>query len=479
MYAGKIEELLELPSQGNPYINFFKGSAEFYLGNDDAAMKDYKEGIRVFKLYNDTIYLASAYNNVGTLHWHANRLDSALIYFQLAKSYTYWHNRMLENNILAIANTLQNYRLSKKQIDIIKQNIGEDLDAYFMTNALNYYIQNDPVRADSLEQLIRSTYTEFKDVPVQLMAIYIENSWITDSVASVLVDWAPNSFIEDALRGLTESELIATAQFTPEVLRQLADNTPSEVDSIVLTVFAQLDSTSRAGLAGALSKLDSKNRLEALQKLKYAAKDFESTIAEKEDEFRSYTIVGIALMFIGLLVIIMSQYRRIQQVKESARLALLNAELAEKNSKMQVEINKVRSGIEDLTETSMQRLKGLRQAVEDLGNDKKQANTMLDDLNIIVTHEEGMMRFRIKNIVDNITAAGLKELESFMNDKEIQVLKLTLLNFRSKEIASLMGVSPQHINNMRSKMKTSIEETLNVEYDTFIMELEKNLLQPE
>jgi hypothetical protein len=160
-------------------------------------------------------------------------------------------------------------------------------------------------------------------------------------------------------------------------------------------------------------------------------------------------------------------------------LALLNAELAEKNSKMQVEINKVRSGIEDLTETSMQRLKGLRQAVEDLGNDKKQANTMLDDLNIIVTHEEGMMRFRIKNIVDNITAPGLKELESFMNDKEIQVLKLTLLNFRSKEIASLMGVSPQHINNMRSKMKTSIEETLNVEYDTFIMELEKNLLQPE
>lgn len=476
LMLGDLKELKEINSEGNPFIHFFKGSAEFYLANDSLSMHYYREGIRSFKRLKDTIYLASSYNNVGTLHWHADNLDSALIYFQKAKRYTYWHNRMLENNILAISNTLSDLELSKKQIEIIKENLtDDDLDPYFLTNALNYYNQCDPVSADSLSQFLRKTYMKFSEVPVQLMSIFIENKWIIDSVAPVLLETNPNSFLDDAIGGLVKSDLIASRQFSTAVLKDLARLTSSENDSILLMTFSKLDSTNRSDLANTLNDLDSEQRLEALKKLKSTAKGFEITIAEKENKFKRYIKVGTIGMFFGLLVIIFSQFRRIQQVRKSAKLSQLNAELAEKNNSIQKEVEKVRSGIEDLTSTSIKRIKELKIAVEGLDKNQKQSKALFSDLNIIVTHEEGLMRFRLKEVANKISAPHFEHLRKFLNEKEILILKLSILNFRSKEIASLLVVSPQHINNSRSKIKSTLEAELKVNYEEYIREIENSL----
>lgn len=477
MYSGEFEDLLKLPTEANPFIRFYRGSVLFYDGNLNGAMKNFRLANELFRFYNDTIYLASTFNNIGALHWHLDNLDSALIYFQKAKAYTHWYNDMLENNILAISNTLEDHELSRHQISYIKRNSNTSENPYFLNNAIQFYKHEESEKLDSLLHHVRGLYNYISEVPIEILPEFIRQGWLTDSIAYRMISEASNSFFDDAMNELLMNEIIADSSFTPEVLHELAMKCSLANDSTLAEIHAQLSSTDRVKLAQTIFQIDSDQRTESLKKLAYAAKDFQVQIEKKESQFRNYALFGMGLLTIGLIIIIISQYRRILQVKESARLSVLNAELAEKNSAMQAEISKVRSGIEDLAETSMKRLKGLRNAVEELGSNQKHAIGLLDDLNVITTHEEGMLRFKIKKIVDGTTCESIDTLKEKMGEREILILKLTIMNFRSKEIASLMGVSPQHVNNMRSKMKSAIEESTAMSYDEYIQKIENELFK--
>lgn len=475
MYSGEFQTLLDQPSEANPFTQFYRGSAYFYLGDTENSMKSYRSANVLFKFYNDTIYLASTYNNIGALHWHLDNLDSALIYFQKAKEYTHWYNDMLENNILAISNTLDDKSLSLYQIRYIKQNTDNENNPYFLNNAVQYYKKHDEENLDSILNHLRGLYAYLSEVPIQVLPEFIRQGWMLDSIVDVMLKQPSNSFYDDALNELLMNEIVGDSAFTSEVLHQLAVKSNSSSDSTLAEIYRSLNGTERAELARTIFNIDSDRRTESLKKLAYAARDFQVKIEQKESQFRNYALIGLGALTVGLILIIVSQYRRILQVKESARLSMANAELAAKNASMQEEISKVRSGIEDLAETSMKRLKGLRTAVEELGSNQKHAIGLLDDLNVITTHEEGMLRFKIKKIVDGTTCESIESLKEKMGDREILILKLTIMNFRSKEIASLMGVSPQHVNNMRSKMKTVIEETTSLDYDDFMQKVENEL----
>ena len=475
MFRGEFEDLLNLPTEANPFIRFYRGTVLFYNGNLNVAMENFKLANELFRFYNDTIYLASTFNNIGALHWHLDNLDSALIYFQKAKEYTHWYNDMLENNILAISNTLDDKALSLYQIRYIKQNTDNENNPYFLNNAIQFYKQEKSEKLDSILLHVRSLYNYISEVPIEILPEFIRQGWILDSIVDVMLKQPSNSFYDDALNELLMNEIVGDSAFTSEVLHQLAVKSNSASDSTLAEIYRSLNGAERAQLARTIFNIDSDRRTESLKKLAYAARDFQVKIEQKESQFRNYALTGLGALTVGLILIIVSQYRRILQVKESARLSMANAELAAKNASMQEEISKVRSGIEDLAETSMKRLKGLRTAVEELGSNQKHAIGLLDDLNVITTHEEGMLRFKIKKIVDGTTCESIESLKEKMGDREILILKLTIMNFRSKEIASLMGVSPQHVNNMRSKMKTVIEETTSLDYDDFMQKVENEL----
>ena len=63
-----------------------------------------------------------------------NELDSALSYFLKAKEYTYWHNEMLEVNILAISNVLEDTALAQQQILKISKETKEESSPYYLVN---------------------------------------------------------------------------------------------------------------------------------------------------------------------------------------------------------------------------------------------------------------------------------------------------------------------------------------------------------
>ena len=84
-----------------------------------------------------------------------------------------------------------------------------------------------------------------------------------------------------------------------------------------------------------------------------------------------------------------------------------------------------------------------------------------------------MLRFKIKKLAEDLSPPSFEKVEQHLNAKESQILKLTLLEFRSKEIAALLGVSPQHINNVRSKIKAKVEEEMNENYDELLAYLSR------
>ena len=213
--------------------------------------------------------------------------------------------------------------------------------------------------------------------------------------------------------------------------------------------------------------------IENSEKLAYSSRSFINTIEAQEFKLKQYTVVGIVLASIALLTIIFLQRKKIMETRERLLLADKNMELSKENELIQVEIQKARKGIEEIATNSMREVKKLRLAVNDIVSNPAHASELMNDLNIITTHEEGMLRFKIKRIVEGLTSPSFDRLSKVLNPKESQILKLSLLEFRSKEIASLLGVSPQHINNVRSKIKSKVEDEMKEDYDSLIEQLSR------
>jgi hypothetical protein len=57
---------------------------------------------------------------------------------------------------------------------------------------------------------------------------------------------------------------------------------------------------------------------------------------------------------------------------------------------------------------------------------------------------------------------------------EMQVFKLTLLDFKAKEIGLLLDVSAQYVNNIRHKSRTAIESH-GYDYQNLVFEMTQGL----
>jgi len=473
-YQENIEELLALTANGNPFIKFYQGTAHFLTGKNEDAIRLNLEATRLFDYYNDTIYIASCYNNIGAVHWHLNDLDSALYYFLKAKSYTYWFNEMLENNILAMSNALENRTLSKQQIETIRLESDPPYSPYFLNNTYSYYRDiDDQAALDSMEIVIKASYGNISEVPPSILPVFIRNNWYSDSLSLKLLELPANSYYDNALRSLLTSPLVGDSTFTKDVMLSYAAKTNSKEDSVMAHVMSLLDGTQRKALAQSLYDIIDETHIENSEKLAYSSRSFIGKIEAQEFKLKQYTVVGMVLASIALLTIILLQRKKITETRERLLLADRNIELSKENDLIQVEIQKARKGIEEIATNSMREVKKLRLAINDIVSNPAHASELMDDLNVITTHEEGMLRFKIKRLVEGLTSPSFERLSKVLNPKESQILKLTLLEFRSKEVASLLSVSPQHINNVRSKIKSKVEDEMKEDYDSLIEQLSR------
>jgi len=67
-------------------IRLNQGIAKDVMNQPDSAIYYYDLGLAIAKERKDTAMMASAYNNIGLIHWNGDRLDSALFYYRISEN---------------------------------------------------------------------------------------------------------------------------------------------------------------------------------------------------------------------------------------------------------------------------------------------------------------------------------------------------------------------------------------------------------
>ena len=470
-YQGLWDDMERFKNPKNPYILFFAGNVAFQKGDDKNSINTLKKVVKELTELNDTFYISSTYNNLGALMWHNDKEDSALYYFLKAKEYTYWFNPMLESNILAISNIIEDSALSASQIRLIKEERPGIDNPVFFNNAYRHYVKFDSVKSDSLVTFLLQKYPDSTIIPDILLTAFVSFDANRAQLARSFDTAMYNSYLVQGANKLVLSEVITDSIFTAERLTSLQEKISNEPISDLIGVFAVLDYSQRQHLVATLQSLktERETNLEA-----DAIRELYSAVKQEFVEYKSNgQKIAIVAVIIVLIFFVLLQRRALNASQKARDLAKENAELLEIQVQSLSMGNKVRDKIQESLTQQIQFSKKLQELTEH-GAEHKTA--LMQDLNLINSYNKGVNRFKIKQICGEFYSPRFVELEGTLNAIEMQVLKLTILEFKSKEIALLLDVTPQYVNNIRHRIKTALEKE-NIQYDQLISELTDSLIE--
>lgn len=471
-YSRDLNESLNEP---NPYIKYFDANYIFFQGDALTAKKQFIKCLDEFLTLNDTFYLSSTLNNIGAIYWNMDQSDSALYYFLKSKEYTYWYNEMLESNILAIANELNDEALSRRQIEVITRNNPSSKNGVYLNNLYHYYKELKPEKFDSISFYIYSLFDTVQQVPHELIAVYVKECWYPDQLAARLLEMPANSYYRNSLSALIRNECVLNETFSDSVLLALNARLEDQFINDCIEGYLHVGLENRQSVFNIVSHF-SNNDDESTQltRLRELIESYEQQIDESEKFIQKSGVISISLAFLALVTIIFLQCRKILETQKVNTLIRDNTELEKERLKISGELASVRKSINNIARENLDKLNTLRDLIADQESMNSNTEQSYRDLNIIRTHQEGIIRFKINRFCDDLNAAPLEQYESFLSEQEFKIFKLMILEFRSKEIATLLDVSHQYINNKRHKIRTSLAEA-GFDLDDLIVSLRKEL----
>ncbi len=456
---GKEPNRIDSDSDSNPYRGYFLANSHFFFGEKVKALSLFKKIIPQFITLQDTFYAASTYNNIGTLHYINDHLDSGLTNFLLAKEYTYWFNEMLEANILAISNELNDKELSENQIKTIHNKSPNTTNGVYYNNAYHFFDQYYPDRRDSLVEVISNVFTKLSDVPDELYRVLIREGLLCDSMAFELLHMPTHVYFDNAIDELLKSNIIKTEAFTYDVLDSLKRKSGNEKNIYKLAIFNELDSARQFDFIE-LNKLVASQQTDSdLRELNELITSYKSDLKDSETNAKKILIISTLIILVTILLVTTFYFRQKARVSKSLNEALKkNQELELAQVQIERDMNETRSRIKSISRESLEKLDELKKLIQNL--DSAELNKdLLQDLNIIRIHQDGITRFKINRFCEDLHSEKFTPLENILSAKELQVLKLMVLGFRSKEIANLIDVSHQYVNNQRHKIRSLLQDS--------------------
>ena len=471
-YSRDLNESLNEP---NPYIKYFDANYFYFQGDALTAKKQFIKCLDEFSTLNDTFYLASTLNNIGALYWNMDQSDSALYYFLKSKEYTYWYNDMLESNILAIANQLDDEELSRRQIEVITSNDPTSKNGVYLNNLYHYYMKSKLERLDSISAYIYSLFDSIQQVPDELIAVYVKECWYPDELPTRLLEMPANSYYRNSLNVLIRNECVLNQTFSDSILVALNSKLEEEFINNCLDGYVLVGAENRQNIFDILSHFSSnEDESTQLTRLRDLIESYEQQIDESDKFIQKSGVVSISLAFLALITIIFLQRRKILETQKANTLIRDNTELEKERLKISGELASVRKSINNIARENLDKLNALRDLIADQESKNSNSEQSYRDLNIIRTHQEGIIRFKINRFCDDLNAAPLEQYETYLSEQEFKIFKLMILEFRSKEIATLLDVSHQYINNKRHKIRTSLTEA-GFDLDELVVSLRKEL----
>ena len=462
----------------NPYILYYRSIYFFRKGKLELAVRDLNLIAKEFILLSDSNFSSSVYNNLGAAHWSMGNLDSALMSFQKCRAYSSWYIEMLEANILGLANTINDVELSIEQIEIITKESPNCVNPIYLSNLFNFVEQNDSSKVDSVGLIIRNAYPIISELPDALLNTYMSYNWQTSETIQKLMSMPSASpYFDLALTGLLKHETILNVAVTDSALHILYNKVEDEQLRSLIQLYFNTNTEGRKNiLTYVTSPINNSASQESLGRLKQLTEQYreEKMISKKAQEKIIY-LFFLALMIV-LIAIVFIQRAKIMETKKVGVLTAENTSLETVKLELSEELIQLRKSLTSIARENIRKLEQLRILMQELDDTDDHNDEKFKDLNIIRTHQEGITRFKISKFCEDLNADSFKPLEKLISKKELQLLKLIALEFRSKEIAILLNVSPQYINNQRHKIKVLLN-LQGYDFDKLLSNLKTDLFK--
>tara|TARA_B110001450_G_scaffold19722_1_gene18026 strand:+ start:3188 stop:4885 length:1698 start_codon:yes stop_codon:yes gene_type:complete len=465
-------------TDNNPYILYYRSIYFFQQGMVELAVRDLNLIAKEFILLSDSSFSSSVYNNLGATHWSRGNLDSALISFQKCRAYSSWYIEMLEANILGLANTINDIELSIEQIEIITKKNPNCVNPVYLNNLFTFVEKNDTSKADSVGLIIQNAYPNISELPEALLNLYTSNDWqISETIQKLMSMPSASPYFDLAVTGLLKNETILNVEVTDSTLHILYNKVEDEQLRSLIQLYFNTNTEGRKSILNYVtSPMNDSASQESLDRLKKLAQQYreEKLISKKVQEKIIYLFI-LALLLI-LIAIVFTQRAKIMESKKVVVLTAENTSLETVKLELSEELIQLRKSLTSIARENIRKLEQLRILMTDLDDTVDSHDEKFKDLNIIRTHQEGITRFKISKFCEDLNTDSFKPLEKLISKKELQLLKLIALEFRSKEIAILLNVSPQYINNQRHKIKVLLN-LQGYDFDKLLSNLKTDLFK--
>ena len=462
----------------NPYILYYRSIYFFQQGMAELAVRDLNLIAKEFILLSDSNFSSSVYNNLGATHWSRGNLDSALMSFQKCRAYSSWYIEMLEANILGLANTINDTELSLEQIEIITKKNPNCINPIYLNNLFSFVEKNDTSKADSVGLIIQNAYPNISELPEALLNLYTSNDWqISETIQKLMSMPSASPYFNLSVTGLLKNETILNVEVTDSALHILYNKVEDEQLRSLIQLYFNTNTEGRKNILNYItSPINDSASQESLDRLKKLAEQYreEKLISKKAQEKMIY-LFFLALMIV-LIAIVFTQRAKIMESKKVVVLTAENTSLETVKLELSEELIQLRKSLTSIARENIRKLEQLRILMQDLDETDDHNDEKFKDLNIIRTHQEGITRFKISKFCEDLNADSFKPLEKLISKKELQLLKLIALEFRSKEIAILLNVSPQYINNQRHKIKVLLN-LQGYDFDKLLSNLKTDLFK--
>jgi len=280
-----------------------------------------------------------------------------------------------------------------------------------------------------------------------------------------------------AVTGLLKHETILNVEVTDSALHILYNKVEDEQLRSLIQLYFNTNTEGRKNiLTYVTSPINNSASQESLGRLKQLTEQYreEKMISKKAQEKIIY-LFFLALMIV-LIAIVFIQRAKIMETKKVGVLTAENTSLETVKLELSEELIQLRKSLTSIARENIRKLEQLRTLMQELDDTDDRHDEKFKDLNIIRTHQEGITRFKISKFCEDLNADSFKPLEKLISKKELQLLKLIALEFRSKEIAILLNVSPQYINNQRHKIKVLLN-LQGYDFDKLLSNLKTDLFK--
>lgn len=419
----------------NNYVN----TAIIYnnLNDIETAKKYYRKAIHLYSSTNDRVGLGEAYSNLAVLYFDLN-LDSSF----------YYHSAAL--NIYAESGNLQREGLARTYVADIYREWGEN------DSALVYYSQSMILLHEcSFSYGLISAYTGRG-------RLYREMQKYPEAVSDLLA-------AVDTAHAIQALSLEVMASFELAETYYQMGNFQDAYKTLML----------HKTLSDSLLGVEKLNLMKNLE-FSYETAKKEILIDKLESEKQLYRfrfiLIIAASVFIILLLLIWLNRQRINRQKDlalaEAKNALAETKLSAANADIEMRkklllsyamrISEKNELLEDIRDT-------LKSKKEFVANDKKEVISLINRHLLIPAERE-----KLDNLVQQTGEVFFQKLAyytDYLTDTEKKVCVFLSLGLSSKEMASIMNISPATVDNYRSSLRKKLKLDVNINLDEFLQKI--------